>query len=329
MQRSHSLLHFTLTLCLGLAVLSGCASQTPQVDKRENDYSLEQQRQAQADMLASQPAQLTLKRKVALGRITNETLHGKSLLRDIHDDVLGKQVTDLLSKALTESGNFLVFERPDISRLQDEATLTGQTLNLVGVDALLIGSLTEFGRRTTGESGFLSSSKKQTAYAKVDLRLVDARTAHVTNAFSGAGEASIENVNVAGFGSRADYDAAINDRAIAIAVAEVVNSLTQLLGDQPWQSNVIAVEADGIYMGGGQRQGVQVGMEFDILTEGKTVVSGQTGFNIQLPGKKVARVKVISLFGQNETNEGAIVSLVSGSIEGLQPSQLVVQEVTP
>lgn len=40
-------------------------------------------------------------------RITNETSYGRSLLRDSQGDPLGKQVTDLMSKALTESGDAL------------------------------------------------------------------------------------------------------------------------------------------------------------------------------------------------------------------------------
>jgi len=308
-------------------ILAACASQSPPVQKKESSYSLQEQREAQQKALEqAQIQKLNLKRKIALGRISNETLHGKSLLRDSHDDVLGKQVTDMLSKALTESGNFLVFERPDISRLQDEAALTGQELNLVGVDALIIGSLTEFGRRTTGESGFLSSSKKQTAYAKVDLRVVDAQTAQITEALSGAGEASIENVNVAGFGSKADYDAAINDRAIAVAVADAVNAITQLAAQQPWQSRILAIEDGVIYVGGGKSQGVRPGMEFDVLVKGKTVKSEQTGFMVQLPGKKVARARVVSLFGNSEADEGSVVEIISGSIAAYQPKQLIIQE---
>lgn len=41
--------------------------------------------------------------------------------------------------------------------------MSGAELNIVGVDTLIIGSLTQFGRATTGERGFLSSSKKQEA----------------------------------------------------------------------------------------------------------------------------------------------------------------------
>lgn len=46
-------------------------------------------------------------------------------LRDSHGDPLGKQVTDLMSKALTETNAYIVLERPDISRIQAEGALTG------------------------------------------------------------------------------------------------------------------------------------------------------------------------------------------------------------
>ncbi len=132
--------------------LSGCATQSPQVESQESPHSQQAQIEAQKAAMEASVTNPILKRKLALGRITNETIYGKSLLRDDKGDVLGKQVTDMLSKALTESGQYLVFERPDIERLKDEAKLTGQELNLVGVDTLIIGSLTEFGRKTEGKS---------------------------------------------------------------------------------------------------------------------------------------------------------------------------------
>src|SRR5690554_3014748 len=87
-----------------LSVLAGCATPQRPVQTVEPNATLAEQRAAQA---TQQPVQLALKRKIALGRVSNETLHGRSLLRDQHDDPLGKQVTDMLSKALTESGSFL------------------------------------------------------------------------------------------------------------------------------------------------------------------------------------------------------------------------------
>ncbi len=81
-----------------------------------------------------------------------------------------------------------------------------------------------------------------------------------------------------------------------------------------------------IYISGGKSQGIKQGMSFNIETQGKVVKSKQTGFDITLPGKKVATVSVIQLFGDNETNEGAITTISSGSIDGLKYTELNVVE---
>src|SRR3989339_2184779 len=131
-----------------LLLASGCAIQTPHIAQKEAPQTIASQKAAQEAITSQAPATPRLKRKIALGRITNETSYGRSLLRDSHDDPLGKQVTDLMSKALTETGAYLVFERPDISRIQAESRLTETKLNLIGVEAMIVGSLTEFGRQT-------------------------------------------------------------------------------------------------------------------------------------------------------------------------------------
>lgn len=214
-----------LFVALVFTLLSGCAIQTPPVAQKEAPQPIADQKAAQQAATSQAPIVPTLKRKIALGRITNETNYGQSLLRDNHDDPLGKQVTDMMSKALTESGAYLVFERPDITRLQAESRLTDTKLNLVGVDALIIGSLTEFGRKTLGETGFASSSKRQVAFAKVDVRVVDVNTGHVFFSTSGAGESSTETASTFGFGSQAAYDGTLNDAAIRQAVSAAVNRL--------------------------------------------------------------------------------------------------------
>ena len=135
------------------SLLAGCAIQTPPVTQQEAPQQIAVQKEAQKSVVSQLPSSPTLKRKIALGRISNETSCGRSLLRDNHSDPLGKQVTDLMSKALTETGAYLVFERPDITRLLAESQLTGKKLDLIGVDALIVGSLTEFGRKTVGETG--------------------------------------------------------------------------------------------------------------------------------------------------------------------------------
>jgi len=275
--------------------------------------------------LAEVPKKPALKRKIALGRITNETGYGQSLLRDNSGDPLGKQVTDLMSKALTESGAFLVFERPDIGKVEAESRLADTRLHLVGVDALLVGSLTEFGRKTLGATGFLSASKRQVASAKVDVRVVDTGTGQVLFATSGAGEASTETASTFGFGSQAAYDGTLNDAAIRQAVSEAVNRLASDLRGRPWQTAILKAEAGRVFLSGGKAQGLRPGMELEVQTAGERIQSPQTGASVTLPGRSVARLRIDSLFGENELSEGAVASVVSGSTDGHALTQLVVR----
>lgn len=306
-------------------VLSGCAVQSPMIAQKESPQPLTAQKSAQQALVSQAPATPSLKRKIALGRITNETSYGQSLLRDRHDDPLGKQVTDLMSKALTESGAYLVFERPDIGRIQAESQLSDSKLNLVGVDALIIGSLTEFGRKTMGESGFVSSSKRQVAFAKVDVRVVDVSTGHVFFATSGAGEASTETASTFGFGSQAGYDGTLNDAAIRQAVAEAVTRLSAEMSSRTWQTYILKTDGNTIFLGGGKSQGLRPGMQFSVQTKGEQIKSPQTGALITLPGREIAQLRIDSLFGDSELNEGSSASIVSGSLAGYKPEQVLVR----
>ncbi len=306
-------------------LLSGCATQAPPVVVREAPQPTAVQKIAQQAATAVAPVKPVLKRKIALGRITNETSYGRSLLRDAAGDPLGKQVTDLLSKSLTESGAYLVFERPDISRLKDESALTGAKLNIIGVDALIIGSLTEFGRKTVGQTGFVSSSKKQVAFAKVDLRLVDATTGQIFFATSGAGESSTESASTFGFGSQAGYDGTLNDSSIRQAISEAVNRLSTELAGRPWQTFFLSADQGRYFVAGGKAQGLRPGMLFSVQTMGEKIKSQQTGFDITLPGREIAQLRIDSNFGDTEATEGSVGSIVSGSIQGFKVEQLVIR----
>ncbi|HEY9099708.1 MAG TPA: CsgG/HfaB family protein [Thiobacillus sp.] len=318
--------YLPMPVVMALAIgLSGCAIQTPPIEQKESPQPLATQKSAQQAITSQAPATPTLKRKIALGRITNETNYGQSLLRDRHDDPLGKQVADLMSKALTESGAYLVFERPDIGRIQAEGSLTNAKLNLIGVDALIIGSLTEFGRKTLGETGFASASKRQVAFAKIDVRVVDVNTGHVFFATSGAGEASTETASTFGFGSQAGYDGTLNDSAIRQAVAGAISKLSVEMSSRPWQTYILKADGSRVFLGGGKSQGIKPGMQFAVQTQGEQVKSPQTGAWVTLPGQVIAQVQVEALFGDGELNEGAVASVVSGSLAGYKPEQLLIR----
>lgn len=264
---------------------------------------------AQANLL---PAKL-LKRKVAVARFSNETRYGRSLLQDGDLDPLGKQASDMMYNRLISSGQFLVFERPDLDKLRREQHLTGQE-NLIGVDTLIVGSVTEFGRSTAGKVGFLSATKNQVAKAKVEVRLIDVKTGQAFFTATGSGEANTETGSIAGYGSRADYDATLNDRAIGAAITDLMNGIVNKLSERQWRTDILKVEGSRVYISGGERQGLKQGDRLAVMREGQKVKSQQTGFEITLPTERIAILKVISLFGESEANEGAVCEQVEGAI---------------
>lgn len=316
---------FPAFLAISSILISGCAIQTPPLEQKEAPQSIQAQKAAQQAIKDQAPSTPTLKRKIALGRITNETVYGRSLLRDEYNDPLGKQVTDMMSKVLTESGAYLVFERPDIARVKNDVAMSGGKLNIIGVDTLIVGSLTEFGRKTVGESGFVSQSKRQVAFAKVDIRLVDTKNGQVYFAASGAGEASTETASTFGFGSKADYDGTLNDAAMRQAITDAVAKISAVVDKQPWTTYILKAEGGRIFIGGGKSQGIKEGMIFNVQSAGERIKSPQTGAEITLPGQNIATIRVISLFGEGELNEGSVASIVSGSLGGRKISDLVVR----
>lgn len=298
-------------------VLAGCATQTPHVAVKEAPVSQKQQIEAlkkAAEITAAQP--LSLKRKIAVGRMTNETTYGRSLLRDDYMDPLGKQVGDMLSARLINSENFLVFERPDLTRIEKERKAFGAEEGLVGVDTLIVGSLTEFGRNVTGKSGFLSSTKTQKAHAKVELRLVDVNTGQAFFSATGAGEATLESASVVGFGSRAAYDGTLTDKAIAAAISDVIDEMIQKMMERPWKTFILDIADGQVFISGGKSQGIVPGKQLRVMAQGKKIKSRQTGFMVNLPGVEVAKVEVVSTFGDSENNEGSLVKIISGKLDG-------------
>ena len=63
----------------------------------------------------------TLKRKVAIGRFTNETQYAKGMFYDRENDPIRKQALDILSSKLAASGKFILLERDGLEELIAEA----------------------------------------------------------------------------------------------------------------------------------------------------------------------------------------------------------------
>lgn len=303
-----------------LFVLTSCAS----YDKREVIRTLPDPTSPAAQAPKSptgsgdvEPSARALKRKVAIARFTNETKYGAGLFTDPSSDRLGKQASDILASDLTKSGKFIVLERTDLGKLTAESELMGMTpeefkKNLVGVDALILGSVVEFGRKDTGEVLLFTRSRKQVAHARVSIRLVDPRTGHVFFSETGGGEAALETQTFLGLGDRAVFDSTLNDMALSAAIANLLDKVLTKLADKPWTSGILTLDGTNVLIAGGQRQGLRIGDRLKVLVPGKVLKSPQTGFNIQTPHAQVGELEVVGFFGDSETTEGSICRVVSG-----------------
>ena len=268
----------------------------------------------------------SLKRKVAIARFSNETKYGRGFFDKENEDRLGKQAMDILSSKLVETDKFLLLERTDLEQISKEKEIANLKAMDIPADYLIVGSVTEFGRKTTSDVGLFSRTKKQTAYAKVSIRLVDVRTSQIIYSEEGEGEAFVEAGTVLGMGNTAEYDATLNDKVINAAISKLVNNIVERLLDNPWKSYLIAYEEGNYFIAGGEKQGIKVGDEFVVFKRGTVVKNPQTNTDIELPGKMVSRIKVISTIPGTEITELSICSKLSGELPVEDFSEYYIQE---
>ncbi|WP_405372493.1 CsgG/HfaB family protein [Phocaeicola sp.] len=257
---------------------------------------------------------MTLKRKVAIGRFSNETQYAKGIFYDRENDPMGKQALDILSSKLAASGKFLLLERSDLETLLEESNKSDNAIATLGADYMIIGSITEYGRKNTGKNKVFSSEKTQTVEAAVAIRLVDVSTGLIIYSDEAKGAAELTTKTTMGLGGQASFDATLSDKAISEAIGQLVENIINKCTNAPWKTYFLAYEPDAILIAGGHSQGIKEGMTFAIKTKGKKVKNPQTGIIITLPGKKIGEVKVISTGGDTPETEYSFVE-VSGTTE--------------
>ncbi|MBQ2242947.1 MAG: penicillin-binding protein activator LpoB [Bacteroidales bacterium] len=242
----------------------------------------------------------TIKRKVAIARFSNETQYGKGIFYDKENDPMSKQAMDILSSKLAASGKFILLEREDLDLLVAES---GDKMDKIGADYVILGSINEFGRKTEGKEKVFTSTKSQVVEAGVSVRLVEASTGLIVYSDEAKGNAETTTKTTLGFGGTAGYDASLSDKAISAALSQLVDNIINKCMDIPWKSFLLDGE-DGTYiMSGGASQGIKPADKFVVYKRGKTVTNPQTGMKVELPGAPVGEVTVVSSFGNNVENE--------------------------
>lgn len=254
---------------------------------------------------------MVLKRKVAIGRFSNETQYAKGIFYNKENDPMGKQALDILSAKLAASGKFLLLERSDLASLLEECQKGGNAASTIGADYMIIGSITEFGRKNTGKNGVFTSQKTQTVEAAVSIRLVDVSTGLIIYSDEAKGAAELTTKTTLGVGGQASYDATLSDKAISEAIGQLVENIINKCTNSPWKTFFLSYESDAILIAGGATQGIKEGMTFSIKTKGKKVKNPQTGIMVTLPGKTVGTAKVLMTGGDTPEAEYSFVEVSS------------------
>ncbi|HEX7386997.1 MAG TPA: CsgG/HfaB family protein [Castellaniella sp.] len=210
--------------CVLVTALAGCAT--------------EQSQALQVPTVASAgTAYQGVRSPISVGKFDNRSDFLRGVFSD-GVDRLGNQAKTILVSDLQRTGRFRVLDRENLSAIGQEAQFNKKNAQIQGARYVVTGDVTAFGRKVTGDHqlfGILGRGKKQVAYAKVDLNVVDASTSEVVYSTSGAGEYSLSNREIIGFGGSAGYDSTLNGKVLDLAIREAVNRLVEGIQSGAWQ----------------------------------------------------------------------------------------------
>ena len=261
---------------------------------------------------------------------------------------IGKGVTDLLVKYLVQDGTYSVIERNALDKIMAEQnfsnsdranpTSAAKIGKILGVDAMIVGSITQFGNETKntgvggngggigpfGMGGFKHTNSK--AIVNIDARIVDIDTAEILGVAEGHGESSRSSTSLTGgggnwrgfgagnvdFGS-SDFQETILGEAVKASVEQMS---TGLIADAPKLSArtiivsglVAAVDGGQVVLNVGAKSGIKVGDQLSIERITRTIKDPATGQVLRQMTQPVGVVRVTDV-----DDVSAVCQPVSGS----------------
>lgn len=249
-----------------------------------------------------------LKKRVAVMDFEDKAHYGNNI---------GSGITDMLVTALVESKKFIVIEREELENIMKEQGLgmsgavTPQSAakvgQLLGVELMITGSVSEFGTKKDKVGGGLSNLggfnlgvSSESARSVVDIRLVNTSTGEILASKSAEGEESsksLDNVGVQGinFHNSSTWDNTILGKAARQSVEKCVDIITDGMKNVPWQGKVLKANADGsVFLKPGSDAGVTAGMKFWVYRPGEELIDPDTGLSLGSEEMKIGQVEVIS-----------------------------------
>jgi curli biogenesis system outer membrane secretion channel CsgG len=292
-------------------------------------------------------AQQTAKRKVAVLDFQYATVMSsvQAIFGTTQD--VGRGISDLLVDRFLKDGTYRVIERRDINKVLQEqnfsnsdradASTAAKIGRVLGVDAIVTGDITQFGRddRTTGAGGALSrwdkygignvGVHKSKAVVAVTARLIDVNTAEILASESGKGESQRSGTNLLGGGgawggggagsvdmSSSNFSQTIIGEAVSAAVTELAAKLGQDAGKMPTQTvqiNGLVADATGntLVINVGSKGGVHVGDHLTVTRVARVIKDPATGKPLRSVEEPVGQLQVTSV------DEGSAVGTFTGA----------------
>jgi curli biogenesis system outer membrane secretion channel CsgG len=266
------------------------------------------------------------------------------------DQDVGKGIADLLVDKLVSDGTYRVIERAALDKILAEqnfsnsdradANTAAKIARILGVDTIIIGSITQFGRDdkstsvgggalggVTGRFGIGGVRKSQsTAVVQVTARMIDTSTAEILASASGKGESSRSGTGLLGAGGggygaagggidmkSSNFGATILGEAVNKAVADLAQQLDAKAGALPTTvvqiSGLVAdASPDGtVIVNVGSKNGVKVGDRLDIRRKVREVKDPATGKVIRSVEDAVGSIVI------TEVDEASAVGRFTGA----------------
>jgi len=302
-----------------------------------------------AAILACLPAaaQNQAKKRVAVLDFDYSTVHGYISAIFGTDYDVGRGVADMLVDRLVKSGRYSVIERKALDKVLAEqnfsnsdradSTTAAKIGRILGVDAIILGSITQFGRddqvksfgglgAVTGRWGLGGFGKRKAkAVVQLSARVIDTTTAEILAVASGKGESKRSGTTLLGSGggsggygsgnvdmSSTNFAATLIGEAVNKAVDEIAAQLDAQADKLPTrkvkiEGLVADVSGNTLILNVGTRAGVKVGDTLEIRRLAREVKDPATGRVIRRITQKVGEVTI------TEADEISSVGTFSGA----------------
>lgn len=292
-----------VVLCSAFAIV-GCAPTTKSVHNDTQNVAVEQATVSTVDYKGP---------KLRIGVVNFENNTPRKV-RDIE-----KVATNILTTMLHETGNFIVIPQQDMEAILGQQAIgasgaidsntAAEMGKILGLNAILTGSITSYAELVEGSNTLLSQSKTQVAKVGVDYRIVDTTTGVQLFASHGKGEFRKTSGGILGFGSKSSKDTSLKDGALRDALAKTMNNIQGQLTSDLWSGRIADVKGASVYVNAGKQTGLKKGDILVVQKLGEKILDPETGISLgRAPGQMLGKLKIVGFFGKN----GSVASVLSG-----------------